>query len=89
MTAKTRKLVIVGDSAFAEIAREYFDADTGYEVVAFSVELPFLKRETLNGLPVLPFDLDGNGPDEAEHLSADSGDDLRLVLAAGRQPPVT
>ena len=25
---KTRRLVIVGDSAFAEIAREYFDADT-------------------------------------------------------------
>ena len=56
MTAKTRKLVIVGDSAFAEIAREYFDADTGYDVVAFAVEQAFLKRETLHGLPVLPFE---------------------------------
>ena len=35
---KTKKLVIVGDSAFAEIAREDFDADSTYEVVAFSVE---------------------------------------------------
>ena len=53
---KTRKLVIVGDSAFAEIAREYFDADTEYDVVAFSVESAFLKRDTLHGLPVLPFE---------------------------------
>lgn len=57
MTAiKTKKLVIVGDSAFAEIAHEYFDADTPYEVVAFSVESAYLKRERLNGLPVVPFE---------------------------------
>ena len=53
---KDRKLVIVGDSAFAEIAREYFDADTAYEVVAFSVERAFQKRDTLHGLPVVPFE---------------------------------
>jgi len=64
---KTRKLVIVGDSAFAEIAREYFDADTGYEVVAFSVETPFLKRETLHGLPVLPFETLEQRLDPARH----------------------
>ena len=64
---KTRKLVIVGDSAFAEIAREYFDADTGYEVVAFAVETPFLKRETLHGLPVLPFETLEERLDPARH----------------------
>lgn len=53
---KTRKLVIVGDSAFAEIAREYFDVDTQYEVVAFSVESSYLKQERLHGLPVVPFE---------------------------------
>lgn len=53
---KTRKLIIVGDSAFAEIAREYFDADTLYEVVAFSVESAYLKRDRLHGLPVVPFE---------------------------------
>ncbi|HVO05324.1 MAG TPA: acetyltransferase [Burkholderiaceae bacterium] len=53
---KARKLVIVGDSAFAEIAREYFDADTDYQVVAFSVEQAFLKRDCLHGLPVVPFE---------------------------------
>ena len=42
---KARKLIIVGDSAFAEIAHEYFDVDTNYEVVAFAVERPYLKRD--------------------------------------------
>lgn len=51
-----KKLIIVGDSAFAEIAREYFDADTPYEVAAFSVEAAFLKRNQLYGLPVVPFE---------------------------------
>lgn len=53
---KNRKLVIVGDSAFAEIAHEYFDADSAYEVVGFSVERPYLKRAELHGLPVVPFE---------------------------------
>lgn len=53
---KTRKLVIVGDSAFAEIAREYFEVDSAYEPVAFSVEEAYLKRTQLHGLPVVPFE---------------------------------
>lgn len=53
---KKRRLVIVGDAAFAEIAREYFDADTDYEVVAFAVESEFIRRESLHGLPVVPFE---------------------------------
>jgi sugar O-acyltransferase (sialic acid O-acetyltransferase NeuD family) len=53
---KTRKLILVGDSAFAEIAYEYFEADTDYEVVAFSVERAFIRQETLFGLPVVAFE---------------------------------
>lgn len=53
---KTHKLIIVGDSAFAEIAYEYFDADSDYEVVAFSVERAFQKKEQLLGLPVVAFE---------------------------------
>lgn len=51
-----KKLVIVGDSAFAEIAREYFDVDTDYQVVAFAVEAAYLKQDALHGLPVVPFE---------------------------------
>jgi sugar O-acyltransferase (sialic acid O-acetyltransferase NeuD family) len=54
--AKTRQLVIIGDSAFAEVAYEYFTHDSPYEVVAFSVESAYLKRDTLFGLPVVPFE---------------------------------
>lgn len=53
---KTRKLVIIGDSAFAEIAYEYFTHDSEYEVVAFSVEREFLRRTELFGLPVVAFE---------------------------------
>ena len=53
---KDRKLVIVGDSAFAEIAYEYFMHDSPYEVVAFAVEREFLSKESLFGLPVVPLD---------------------------------
>lgn len=53
---KSRKLVIVGDSAFAEVALEYFDADSPYEVVAFAVESAYLKQATLYGRPVVPLE---------------------------------
>ncbi len=53
---KSRKIIIIGDSAFAEIAYEYFTHDSGYEVVAFAVESEYKKREELFGIPVVPFE---------------------------------
>jgi sugar O-acyltransferase (sialic acid O-acetyltransferase NeuD family) len=53
---KTRKLVIIGDSAFAEVAYECFTHDSSYEVVGFSVEQAYLKKDNLFGLPVVPFE---------------------------------
>lgn len=53
---KNRKLIMVGDSAFAEVAYEYFTYDSEYEVIAFSVEQSFLKRDSLFGLPVIAFE---------------------------------
>lgn len=53
---KRHKLVIFGDSAFAEIAYEYFQHDSEYEVVAFSVEQEYLKRDSLFGLPIVPYE---------------------------------
>lgn len=50
---KTKRVVIAGDSAFAEIAYEYFSYDSPYEVSAFSVEAAYLKRRELFGLPVV------------------------------------
>jgi sugar O-acyltransferase (sialic acid O-acetyltransferase NeuD family) len=53
---KTQKLIILGDSAIAEIAYEYFTYDSPYEVVAFSVDQDYLKQDSLFGLPVVPFE---------------------------------
>jgi len=47
------KLVLIGDSAFAEIAYEYFTYDSDYKVVGFAVETEFRKREEMFGLPVI------------------------------------
>ncbi len=53
---KQRKLIIVGDSSFAQIAYEYFTHDSSYAVAAFSVERLYLKQTELFGLPIVPFD---------------------------------
>lgn len=53
---KTKKLILFGDSAFAEIAYEYFTYDSEYEVVAFTVTKEFLKKEILFDLPVIAFE---------------------------------
>ena len=50
------KLVLIGDSAFAEVAYEYFTHDSPYEVVGFAVERAFRRREELFGLPVVSFE---------------------------------
>lgn len=64
---KQRKLILIGDSAFAEIAYEYFQHDSVYEVVAFSVEREFLKRDTLFGLPVVAFETLPDHYEPGEH----------------------
>lgn len=51
-----QRLILFGDSAFAEIAYEYFTHDSTHQVIAFTVEKDFLKRDTLFGLPVVPFE---------------------------------
>ena len=53
---KSKKIILFGDSAFAEIAYEYFTYDSDYEVCAFTVSKQYLKKETLFGLPIIPFE---------------------------------
>ncbi|MBV9880628.1 MAG: acetyltransferase [Gemmatirosa sp.] len=50
------KLVIVGDSAIAEVAYEYFTHASPYDVVAFAVNEEYRKRDALFGVPVVPFE---------------------------------
>jgi sugar O-acyltransferase (sialic acid O-acetyltransferase NeuD family) len=51
-----RKLVIFGAKQIAEVCAFYFDHDSEYEVVAFTVDGEFLDDSTLAGRPVVPFE---------------------------------
>jgi sugar O-acyltransferase (sialic acid O-acetyltransferase NeuD family) len=64
---KDRKLIIIGASAFAEVAYEYFAHDSPYEVVAFSVEQPYMNCEEKFGLPIVPFETLENAYKPSEH----------------------
>jgi len=56
MQNEPKQIVIVGEGETAELAYEYFTYDSPYEVVAFSVESAYRKRETLFDLPIVPFE---------------------------------
>lgn len=68
----SKKLILIGDSLFAEIAYEYFTVDSDYEVVAFAVEREYMQRDNLFGLPIVPFEeLRANyAPDEHAFYAA-------------------
>lgn len=70
---KTKKLILFGDSAFAEIAYEYFTYDSEYEVVAFTVSREFLNKHTLFGLPVIAYE-------DVESLYPPSGYEMHIAL---------
>ena len=53
MDETLKKLVILRDSAFAEIGYEYFHHDSEYTVSAFAISREYIKRETLFDLPIL------------------------------------
>lgn len=74
---KTKKLVIFGDKAYAEIVYEYFTHDSEYEVVAFTVEQAYLKNTTFCGLPVVPFE-------EIEKLYPASEYEMHVAIVYGQ-----
>ena len=52
----SKKLVIVGDSALAEIAYEYFTVDSDYDVVGFAVERDYVRGPEFMGEPMIAFE---------------------------------
>ena len=67
--ADGKKIVIVGDGETAELAYEYFTHDSPHEVVAFSVEREYAKKESLFGLPVVHFEDVERAYDPAEYAA--------------------
>jgi len=55
--------VIFGAGEFAEVANFYFDHDSDYTPVAFTVDRSFMREDSFCRLPVIPFeDLAGTYP---------------------------
>ena len=52
MRTKNKKLILYGDSSFAQMIAHYFQSDSDYEVVAFCVDSAYKTKDTLDGLPV-------------------------------------
>lgn len=70
---KAKKLVLFGDSAFAEIAYEYFTHDSEYEVVGFTVSQQYITKKELFGLPVVPFE-------EVENIFSPDTHDMHIAI---------
>lgn len=51
-----KKLVIFGIKDTAQLAKFYFELDTDYQVVAFTVDRAFRTTDTFEGLPVVDFE---------------------------------
>ena len=52
----SKRLVLIGAGEFAQIACEYFEHDSDYDVVAFSVEREYLAQPTLADRPVVAYE---------------------------------
>jgi len=53
---KNKKLIIIGTGETGLIAYEYFQFDSEYDVIAFSVDKEYINENTINNLPVIPFE---------------------------------
>lgn len=53
---KTKKAIIFGTGSFAELAYFYLDADSEYEIIAFTSTLSYIDEDCFLGLPLIPFE---------------------------------
>ena len=51
----TKRLLIFGSHEIAILARFYFERDSEYDVVGFTVDDEFVDADQLQGLPLIPF----------------------------------
>lgn len=56
MAKKNKKLVIIGNTDNARLIKYYFDTDSEYKVVGFSVHREYITEEKIEGLPVVPLE---------------------------------
>jgi len=74
MMKKKKKLIIYGDSHYAEMIAHYFEEDSEYSVIAYCVDKEYQTRKSINGIPVFPLE---------EILTRYSSDEYSLFAAIG------
>lgn len=52
-----KKLIIIGNTSNARLAKVFFETDSDYEVVAFSVHKEYIIKDTFEGIPVVAFEI--------------------------------
>jgi sugar O-acyltransferase (sialic acid O-acetyltransferase NeuD family) len=52
----TNKVIVFGTNDLAELTHWYLSNDSDYEIVAFTVNRDYLKKDTFKGLPVIAFE---------------------------------
>ena len=70
------KVIIFGNSLFAELVHFYLTHDSHHEVAAFTVDAKYINEGTLFGLPVVPFE-------DVESIFPPAGH--RMIVSAGFQ----
>lgn len=50
-----KKIIIFGNSEIADLAYYYFSNDSQFEVVAFTIDDSYMKNNSFNKLPLIPF----------------------------------
>lgn len=71
---KPKKLIIFGTGDVAQIAKHYFEIDSEYEVVAFTVDSAYCTESTFEGLPLIPFN-------EIEQKKSSKEHDIFIALS--------
>jgi sugar O-acyltransferase (sialic acid O-acetyltransferase NeuD family) len=93
---KNKKIIIVGNGPFAEVAYFYFKNDSEYDVVAFSADKKYIKDDSLFDLPVIPLEDLANNFNPREHyvfvaigyrkMNLCREEMLRRILSLGYEP---
>jgi len=56
MIKKNKKLIIIGNTSNARLAKYFFETDSDYEVSAFSVNENYITSQAFEGLPLTPLE---------------------------------
>ena len=57
MANSDKKLIIIGTGPFAQIARDYFDRFTNFEVVGFACHRQYKDSDSVYDLPIYEFEI--------------------------------